>query len=232
MKSIANLSDRFAIYSIEAARFSFRMMESSFSDLQNLLDLLEHDSLTDAIALSIFKSTWLFIDTSFRFGRMLGQIRGLKHNAIEYKRVEKALVDLEKARNYIQHLNSEIPGLSAETYPILGALSWASKDKQRSFTIALGTLPPGTTFHSLSFDTASKEFVDEIELSIDTFSLNLTECNKLIRSGFEYLADWIESKGYSSTAEIQPNFAITTALNLGIASKRYVRVKVKFEINK
>ena len=153
MKAIENISDRIIIYSVEAARFSYKMMESSFSDLQKLLSSIEDDTLTNDIALYVFKYAWQFIDMSFRFGRMLAQIRGLKHKEVGFKGVEKALVDIEKARNYIQHLNSKIPEVSKEIYPILGAVSWASKDKQKSFTVALGAMPTGTSFNSLSFDT-------------------------------------------------------------------------------
>jgi hypothetical protein len=230
MKSITNISDRIIIYSIEAARFSYKMMESSFNDLQKLLSTIEDDTLTNDISLYVFKYAWQFIDMSFRFGRMLAQIRGLKHKEVGFKGVEKALVNIEKARNYIQHLNSQIPEVSKEIYPILGAVSWASKDKQKSFTVALGAMPTGTSFHSLSFDTMSKEFMGDIILNIDTFSVNLTECNKLMCSGFEYLIDWIDTNGYSSTKDIEPNIAIVPALNFDAPSKRYLRVQ--FDFNK
>jgi len=230
MKEIANISDRIVIYSVEAARFSYKMMEASFCDLQELLRSVENNALTNEIALSAFKYVWQFIDMSFRFGRMLAQIRGLKHKEMGFKNVEKALVNIEKARNYIQHLNSQVPVVSKEIYPILGAVSWASKDKQKSFTLALGALPTGTSFHSLSFDTMSKEFMDDIILNIDTFSVNLTECSKLMCSGFEYLNNWIDTNGYSSTKDIEPNIAIVPALNFDAPSKRYLRVK--FDFNK
>jgi len=67
-------------------------------------------------------------------------------------------------------------------------------------------------------------------LNIDTFSVNLTECNKLMCSGFEYLIDWIDKNGYSSTKDIEPNIAIVPALNFDAPSKRYLRVK--FDFNK
>ena len=198
--------------------------------MQSHLDKIKDEAVSDEIALFIFKSIWQFIDMSFRFGRILAQIRGLKHKESRYNNVEHALVSIDKARNYIQHLNSQISSVSDEIYPILGAVSWASKDKQKSFTIALGVLPTGTSFHSVSFDTRSKEFISDIILNIDTFSVNITASNKSMQSGFEYLSEWLDANGYSSPKDPVHNIAVVPALNLGVTTKRYLRVK--FDFNK
>lgn len=224
------ISDRITTYGIEAAKYSYKIMESSFSEMQNHLDKIKDETVSDDIALFVFKSIWQFIDMSFRFGRLLAQIRGLKHRESRYCNAEHALVSIQKARNYIQHLNSQIPSVSDEIYPVLGAVSWASKDKKKSFTMALGMLPTGTSFHSLSFDTRSKEFLSDTILNIDTFSVNITACNKSMQAGFEYLTEWLDANGYTSPKDPVHNIAVVSALNLGAKTKRYLRVK--FDFNK
>jgi hypothetical protein len=222
-----NKFDRITIYSVEAARFSYKMMASSFSSLQDTLDAVENNGATRGIDLAIFMSAWQFIDMGFRFGRVLAQVRGLRHKDESYKNVEKALIDIEKARNYIQHLNSQLSQLAGEIYPILGAILWASKDKQKSFICALGAMPEGTHFHSLSFDTVKKEFVDDIILNIDTFAINLTRCNQQMKDGIEYLTVWANENGYSFTDDSSPGIGIVPALN-GITTERYVRLYFDF----
>ena len=222
-----NKFDRMTTYSVEAARYSYKMMASSFSSLQDALDSVEHSGATTGIDLSIFMSAWQFIDMGFRFGRVLAQVRGLKHKNENYKKVEKALIDIEKARNYIQHLNSQLSQLTGEIYPILGAISWASKDRQKSFICALGAMPEGTSFHSLSFDTVKKEFLNDIILNIDTFSINLTQCNQQMEYGIEYLTTWADENGYLLTDDSSPSIAIIPALN-GITTERYVRIYFDF----
>jgi hypothetical protein len=199
------------------------MLESSFNDFQLILNPINNKTeMTNEIGLSVFKSMWQFIDMGFRFGRMLGQIRGLKHKEIGYIKVEKAMIDVEKARNYIQHLNSQIPQLTSDTYPILGAISWPSKDLQVSYTLALGTLPPGTSFNSLSYDSKNKSFLPDIILFIDTFSVNLSKSYQLFCDGNACLSDWIITNGYSSDVDLQPSYAIVPAISTKAPTKRYV----------
>jgi len=221
--ALKNTLDRTSIYLIEAARFSHFICEESFDDLLRALRDYEkkRDNLT---ALYITRNAWQFIDSGFRFVRLLEQIRGLKHKDPRFKSCEQAVKKIEPFRNFFQHLNSSIPQIKSDTNPMLGAVSWSAEDLKTTFVAALGTLPPGTQVHSLGFDQDLGNFGGDVVIEADNSSLNISQTRADLLKGYDYLHDWLIAGGHVDQKACDPFFISFPAPNHRISGMRWIRV--------
>jgi hypothetical protein len=131
------------------------------------------------------------------------------------------------ARNFAQHLNDEIPKITAETYPILGAVSWASEDRLTSRTISAGTLPPGTTFHTLAYDTTEHCYDKSVVFNIGNLQIDLSETNHSMSQVHSYLCEWLVESDPVSDQDVIPNSLVAGPLGDVSSSSiaRYIRAK-------
>jgi hypothetical protein len=189
MKSLKHLTDRKAVYRIEAARISFEVLSDSFNGLRQTLQGISGTECDVATALKAYKEAWQFVDYTFRFLAVVNQIRGLKHRDPRFVTAQQSMPEIERARNFVQHLSSGIPKLSDETYPILGALAWSSDGGQKSHVLSLGRLPKGTQFHTVAYDTHEGAYVKDVLLCVDTFVVRMDRAFSLAVGCYEYLND-------------------------------------------
>lgn len=227
MKNLRNITNRQIVYRIEAGRFSYLILSESYNDLTAALLTTETEGVDCRKAVTAFRNAWQFIDNAFRFSTVISQIKGFRHKDERFKIVEKTAVQIERARNFIQHLNSGIPGLSDEIYPILGAISWPSRDGKSSYTISLGALPDGTHFNSLGYNKEEKAYKPDILLDVDTFSVNLSESFRAMTSGSEYLNEWLSAQEMIAEQDITPNFMVAGPLDNVPSNMKFVRAKIK-----
>ena len=226
MRTLKQLADRKAAYRIEAARISHAVLADSFKSLRLTLDGIVVNGCDMSTALQAYKDAWQFVDYTFRFLTVVGQIRGLKHRDTRFVSAQRVLPSIERARNFVQHLNSGIPTLSNETYPILGALTWSSDAGQQSHVLSLGRLPEGTQFHTLGYDTHEHAYVNEILLCVDTFTVSLGKAFSLANGCYDYLCDWLEEQGLLEDSTLVPNVMTVGPLGNVPGAKRFVRVYI------
>jgi hypothetical protein len=225
MKSLSQLTDRKAVYRIEAARISFQVLSDSFNDLRQTLQSISGTECDVPTALKVYKDAWQFVDYTFRFLAVVSQIRGLKHKEPRFASAQRSLPEIERARNFVQHLNSGIPTLSDKTYPILGALAWSEEGGQKSHVLSLGRLPQGTQFHTVAYDTHQGAYVDEVLLCVDTFTVSLGRAFSLAIGCHEYLCDWLASQSLLEGVNHQPTVMTAGPLGEVPGARRFRRVR-------
>ena len=225
MKSLSNLIDRHELYKIDAARLTYLVAEQAFEDTKVYLALIEKEGCSAKISVALLGSVWQYVDGSFRFFKVLSQIRGLQHKDQRFVRLEKIFPKIVKIRNFIQHLDSGIPKLGDDVYPILGAVSWAAPDRRTSFTVALGALPKGTNFHSLPFDVEQRIYEDEIILNIDTFALKGKETFSALALAREYLDGWLFETKKLADEEFAPTFMSVGSIDIAQPGLKFTRIK-------
>ena len=135
MKALKSLRDCKLVYRIEAVRISYEILSDSFASLRATLNGIDGKGCVRQTALGAYKHAWLFIDYVYRFLTVVSQVRGLKHQDPRFVAAQRALVDVQKARNCVAPQLWNPPEVSNETYPILGALAWASSDGKTSHVL-------------------------------------------------------------------------------------------------
>lgn len=230
MKAIKNTIDAQTVYRIEAARLSFELLSEAFDALKATLMAIEkkesHEQ-THQDALNATKFALQFIDCTHRFFAVLSQIKGFKHKDDRFKKAEVYARRLVGARNFAQHLNDEIPKITAETYPILGAVSWASENQLTSRTISAGTLPPGTTFHTLAYDTTKHCYNKSVVFNIGNLQIDLSETHYSMNQVHSYLCEWLVESDLVSDQDVIPNSLVAGPMGDMPSSPtaRYFRAK-------
>lgn len=205
MKALNATCDRKEVFRIEAARYSFEIIQACFQDLYTSLQAIEQGDTSSSQAIMAFRNAWQVIDYAHRYCTLLSQVRNLKHKDARYKTIERCQEKVGKARNYIQHLTTSIPNIPDESYPILGTLSWSSDSRRKSITLAIGSLPKGTQLHSLALDTKEFVFSSGVFIHFDSFNINLEKTVTQIKQGHTYLCEWLETNNLLSSVESAPS---------------------------
>lgn len=232
---LQNITDAKTIFTIEAARYSFILFTSSHRSLESILRELEAailcgSQVEDGHALRAIESVWQMLDMGFRFGRLLGQIRGLKQKDVDFQITQRMTAEIEYFRNIFQHLNSHIPQIIAEVHPIMGVVSWVSATGNESISIGVGTQPSGVSFHSIPLDQENNKFTKRIVFSAGNKDIDLDEALTALTKGHTYLTNWLTDNNHLNNKIPTPTFAILNKNNLPkevlSSGKRYIRMKV------
>ena len=175
-------------------------------------------------------------DISFRFGRLLSQIQGLKHNVPAFSLVERFIPKIENFRNIFQHLNTHISSVNGETNPILGVLSWVSKDSSINFSATIGTQPAAVNFSSIPFQVEALKFSRNLVFSAGDVDIDLDKMMQVLSGGNEYLNEWLVSKNRVSDIDLRPTFTsigAEDARNIGEQSGyKFIRITMKLHDKK
>lgn len=230
MKRLRPDIDRQVMLRIEAARIAYALLKRAVLDLQaTLADIPSHQTVELGVALIALEKAWAFVDWTHRYATVVSQIRGFRHKDKRYKDLEITAKKVKRMRNYIQHLNSEIPKSDLDIYPISGALSWPSPDRKNCQTLSVGMLPEGTHFHSLPFDISQKAFTGgttlysaKHQLDIDQTMNDVTECN-------QYLTEWLENEKMLQELDANPSFLSVIVPNDLVPPNGERFMRVRFE---
>jgi hypothetical protein len=222
------IDNRLEAYKIEAIRYTYVFATNANENLKTALNKMDSSEINEPDVITALSSCWQIIDNSFRFLRLLQQVKGIRKKEIWMASVAKLDPSVEKFRNYIQHINSHVPRIQPEIYPILGVISWPSKNNQQSNSASMGGNPTGTMINTLSFDTSIGEYLPGIIFNADVFKIdisNLMKSLQLIRDGFD---NWLSENSLFGDGENRASFTKMGSLKK-ISENRYVRLKVSFD---
>src|SRR5580698_5383766 len=122
----------------EALRRSLLAAQVLQKRLADDLASLESDMLAkleiNERAVSPLLSAVSFVDFAHRFGSLVEALPLLKKKQPELRQLKAALVQIEVARNHLQHLRGDLSQNQEVTFAVLGSLAWTNGD--HAFTIA------------------------------------------------------------------------------------------------
>lgn len=235
MNKLQNIPDKKLIHLIEACRISYSISEHSYENLyQALHKFNDHEQKFD---LSIYLNAWSLIDSLHRFGDCIKNVRGFSHKDERYKSFSSYLLEINIFRNYMQHLSApktSIKLMSDDTYPVMGALTW-SLDGSISRTIAYGTLPVGTNFNTLGYDTEIGKYLTDIKIGCLDKELSLMKSIELAKICYLYFEEFLISSSYISNEKLDASKIIMRTSDIKAiierpevnTKERYIRVQVK-----
>jgi hypothetical protein len=209
MKSIGNIKDQSQILIIDAIRLSFEIEKTLYSKFWRSLRLLEkvEDNLPPrpSQVINSIQYVWEIIDTVNRIRGLIIYVKGLSHNSNEYQLFSKNTKSIEDFRNFYQHLNTEIPKIAEPANPIIGVISWVTKDQNKSKTITYGSIISGNSFHSLAVDTWTNKFACNLEFSSDQLSIDLEYVHKKLKDFAQFFNEWLITNNYLLEKEMIPS---------------------------
>ena len=100
-----------------------------------------------------------------------------------------------------QHLNTVIPRIEGKTNPIMGVLSWVTKDTTKSITVFVGTGTPDIELHTVAFDTRRIEFAQRFLFSVGNKDIYPEKIHKSCKRLQKIFDAWLDQNGHLSEEE-------------------------------
>src|ERR1700730_5905885 len=137
----------------------------------------------EAAAIPLIDSV-AFIDFAHRYGTLIDSIPLIKKNSVQIKLLRNILKDVEKARNHLQHLRSDLSADKEIRFPILGFLQWSNG--QTSYIIAF-TQPIEFEIPGMSYDLKNKNWESSLEYNVINVRINLEKILTEMKSTYEFI---------------------------------------------
>lgn len=174
------LKERQSLY-FDGILYSFKMIESSYQGLINVLSLISENSLNkkelsqdfdiDSWALVYI---WSIIDSTHRLRLLLAEAPGVDRKLKFISDFFSQTKNIKDFRDFMQHMNREIGGLIDQKKPLWGSISWIfTKENQYNiFLLHVGSFP-GDRSINFPVPTGTKT----VSIPIDSINLNLSSHN-------------------------------------------------------
>jgi hypothetical protein len=188
---------------VDALRYSLLLERKAYAALARVLRAIEkrdgagaHPS--EAQALSAIANAWHIIDVVHRVRGLLVNVPGLSKKAPEVQVFLRHTAATEDFRNIYQHLGSEIARICGTTNPIMGVVSWATRNPRKSMTVFVGTGADEIEVHTVALDTWKGEFAQGLLFSAGGKDIELDRIHFRCRQTSRYLDAWLRSSGHLS----------------------------------
>ncbi len=205
MRSLRGVDNRTQVFTIDALRFSLLHEARTHLRLMRSLRLAERQAaagqIAEAVALRALGAAWEIIDTIHRARALAAQVRGLSHKQPELQIFRRFTARTEDLRHFFQHLSTAIPGLSGNVTPILGVLSWATKDPNDSLTIAFSGAPD-VGLPGMILDVRAMKFASTLFFTAAGITVDLADIHRRARKFNAFFVDWLSSRELLATEEI------------------------------
>lgn len=130
-----------------------------------------------------------FVDFAHRFGSVVDSLPLINKRAPEILRLRQALVEVEKARNHLQHMRGDLSSNEDIKYALLGAVAWASG--QSSYTVFLSQPTPADG-QSLVYDRQERRWVAQHQYTIKDATINLDVVLATMRGTYDWIVNTVQ----------------------------------------
>jgi hypothetical protein len=207
MQVLRNIVEQQQVFVIDAIRLSLEIEKALYTRLWRLLRTIERTSdkanPRPGTSLSAIGSAWQIVDTIYRIRGLARQVKGLSHKSPEYQLFQRNTDSSEAFRHFYQHLDSEIPKIPLNTNPIIGVLSWVTRDPNKSMTVVYGTFPKEGELHSLALDTWTGSFAQRLVFTAGQMDLDIEATHQEARKFRTFFESWLSEKGFLGEEQLK-----------------------------
>lgn len=187
---------------VDALRYSLLLERNAYAGLTRVLRKMEKHDVTEhpreAYALSAIGNAWAMIDIAHRVRGLVTQISGLPHRNPEVQLFLRSTKSVEDFRNLYQHLSSGLARLSMPTNPVMGVVSWVTKEPRHSITIYVGTGTRDIQVHTVAYDRQDDKFPQVLLFSAGNRDIEIDKLHASCRRISSFVDKWLVSSGHLS----------------------------------
>jgi hypothetical protein len=134
---------------------------------------------------------WSVVDSANRVRILAQRTPHLQRTNPEVEAFLRATSDVEKMRNYMQHIDQEITEISDRSTPLWGSISWqTAADPNTQITLLTGTKHIQYRAVGLVYDTLERKFVRPFELVVGEVTLDVDDVVRRVGRLNELLIKW------------------------------------------
>ncbi|WP_339067199.1 hypothetical protein [Teredinibacter turnerae] len=215
MRGLKNIDETSQLYAIDAIRMHYEICHNQWENINRLKQTIENQIFDKQgktsktpkrkETLRIIGSSWQFIDSTYRIGKLANYIKGLSHREPQYIKFENEIRQVKEFRNIYQHLDKHIKTIQDGDNPIMGLFSWVCRNRTTSVTLSLGMLAGHASVHGLVVDRLERKYVKEMQFSAGNQDLYLQETKLSLDEFMEYFDKWLNENDYLSDQVIEPS---------------------------
>jgi hypothetical protein len=212
---------------LEGLRYACGVCEASYDRAVDRLRSFESIALDGAgipsrEAMLAVADIWSVVDSLHRARILVARTPHLKRQGPEIDVFLRGTSDVERMRNYVQHLDTEISGMQDRSTPLWGSISWqSSTDARTSFTLMTNSGYIDYHVVGLVYDTVERKFVRSLELVVGNDSLDVRGVVDLSKRLDRLLRTWTGSfdLGGGAKYEYEPSLVGISSLSVHDATR-------------
>jgi hypothetical protein len=156
-------------------------------------DVVEKGAPSHEIMLAVGE-IWSVVDSANRVRVLVQRTPHLRRLSPEVELFLRATANVEKMRNYMQHIDQEISQTSDCPTPLWGSISWqTAADPTAQITLLTGTKHVQYSAVGLVYDRFEKKFVRPFELVVGEVILDVDDVVRRVAGINELLIKWTAS---------------------------------------
>lgn len=207
MRALSNFKNTRHLLVVDALRYALLIEQRAFASLRRALRRIETLNTvkrrpSEAVALTALTAAWTMVDTVHRARDMVRQVPSLSQKKPDVQLFVRNSQEVGTFRDLYQHLNTEIPKMAGKANPVMGVLSWVTKDPRKSITIFVGTGAQDLELHTVVFDTWKNEFVQSTLFSAGNRDINLESLHEDCRRFRRFFDEWLAENNHLSSEEL------------------------------
>ena len=207
MKQLADKTDPRRLYTIDALRYTLLLENKAHRTLWRALRSIEtkdkspHSHPSEETTLTAIGSAWKIIDMVHRSRGLVRQVPRLRQKTTEVQQFLRNTANVEEFRHLFQHLNADIGKIRGDFSPIMGGISWVTRDTSVAFTIMTGTSAENTNFHTMAFNTVKGRFSNNLVLGAGLKDIDLDGLHQRCKLFQTFFNGWLENQGMLSVKD-------------------------------
>jgi len=134
---------------------------------------------------------WSVVDSANRVRTLVQRTPHLRRISHEVEAFLRATINVEKMRNYMQHIDQEIGALPNPSTPLWGSISWqTAADAGAYVTLLTGSKHVPYSAVGLVYDRVENKFVRPFELVVGDLILDIDDVVRRVRDLDKLLVEW------------------------------------------
>jgi hypothetical protein len=134
---------------------------------------------------------------------LLTHVSGLTQNSHEVQVFLRQTANAESFRNLYQHLGTELAKLKGSTNPVMGVVSWVTKNPLHSIAVFVGTGTREVHVHTVAFDNVEHKFAQQVLFSAGNNDIELAQLHASCQRLGRFLDRWLTSKDHLSDQSLK-----------------------------
>lgn len=201
MRGLTNVESTKHRQIMDALRYTLLLEGRAHASLWRALRRIEsrdgiEENPSQASALTAIGGAWTMVDSVHRLRRLVRQVPKLSHKNAEVQLLIRNSDEVEEFRNLYQHLDTAVTRAEGRVSPVMGAISWVTREPTKSITIFPGSGGPNVNVHSLAVDTLECRFARNLQFTAGNKDIDLDSLHGSCERFRVFFEAWLAQQGW------------------------------------
>lgn len=184
----------------DVAKRCLILIDVVYNNIEKNIGLLtnkDSELNTESIIYELYLDAFSFVDFTNRFQQTIKSMTLLSKNEQHVKQLFKTLKPIKDCRNYLQHMKEHLCREKIIDYPIMGAFSWISENK--NYLLLPNQFSESNRTIGIAYDRIENKYICKYQFIVEKYEIKIDFAYKEIK----YFWNWFESVVHIEPEEIK-----------------------------